>query len=101
MFTPEYVVVVEVSKEVNPQGVIGNLGDKCFVQIFVGVERNLLTQEGLVSLLGRGAHGDRTSLLLLQWGRRCGQERDCYETLCSDPVHRWSTFRAADKPSRR
>ena len=24
--------------------------------------------------------GDRTSLLLLQWGRRCGQERGRFET---------------------
>ena len=42
--------------------------------------------------------GDRTSLLLLQWGRRCGQERDCYETLCSDPVRRLSNIRVADHP---
>jgi hypothetical protein len=29
-------------------------------------------------------------------GRRCGQERGCYETLCSDPVRRWRKFRVAD-----
>jgi hypothetical protein len=32
-------------------------------------------------LAGRGAHEIALAFLLLQWGRRCGQERDCYETL--------------------
>jgi hypothetical protein len=37
------------------------------------------SQEGLVSLLG-AERMNCTSLLRLQWGRRCGQERDCYGT---------------------
>jgi hypothetical protein len=45
MFTPECVPVAEIPKEVNPQGVVGNLGNKCVIEVLVGVEGNFVSGE--------------------------------------------------------
>ena len=53
------------------------------------------SQEGLVSLLG--AERMRSHFVVaVARGRRCGQERDCYETQYADPSHRRDNFGVSD-----